>query len=154
MSFLKEYKIFNIAKKKYKNFCETPPQNGLLMSIYDREIIYLPWTRKNKNGEKNKKKEAENEVGYKLKMVFSRVFFNVYRREKLWKQTRSKNTTIEAKCSTLYFAPQNSVLCEAVNSLIKQSAEEILHTLLNENKNKFQEENHHFIFSVSYGEIP
>ncbi len=46
------------------------------MSIYDREIIYLPWTRKNKNGEKNKKKEAENEVGYKLKMVFSRVFFS------------------------------------------------------------------------------
>ena len=39
-------------------------------------------------------------------------------------------------------------------STIKQSAEEILHTLLNENKNKFQEENHYFIFSVSYGEIP
>ncbi len=37
------------------------------------------------------------------------------------------------KCSTLYFASQNSVLCEAVNPLIKQSAEEILHTLLNEN---------------------
>ena len=46
------------------------------------------------------------------------------------------------------------MLCEAVNPLIKQSAEEILHTLLNENKNKYQEENHHFIFSVSYGEIP
>ena len=27
------------------------------------------------------------------------------------------------KCSTLYFASQNSVLCEAVNPLIKQSAE-------------------------------
>ena len=62
--------------------------------------------------------------------------------------------TIQAKCSTLYFASQNSVLCEAVNPLIKQSAEKILHTLLNENKIKFQEENHHFIFSVSYGEIP
>ena len=36
-----------------------PPQNVLLMSIYDREIIYLSWTRKNKNGEKNKMKEAE-----------------------------------------------------------------------------------------------
>ena len=57
------------------------------------------------------------------------------------------------KCSPLYFALQNSVLCEAVNPLIKQSAEEILHTLLNKNKNKFREENNHFIFSVSYGEI-
>ena len=26
--------------------------------------------------------------------------------------------------------------------------------MLNDYKNKFQEENHHFIFSVSYGEIP
>ena len=32
------------------------------------------------------------------------------------------------KCSTLYFASQNSVLCEAVNPLIKQSAE-IIYTL-------------------------
>ena len=67
---------------------------------------------------------------------------------------KSKITTVEAKCSTLYFASQNSVLCEAVNPLIKQSAEEILHTLLNENKNKYQEGNYYFIFSVSYGEIP
>ena len=29
------------------------------MSIYDREIIYLSWTRKNKNGEEKKMKEAE-----------------------------------------------------------------------------------------------
>ena len=58
------------------------------------------------------------------------------------------------KCSTLYFALQNSVLCEAVNPLIIQSAEKILHTLLNDYKNKFQEENHHFIFSVPYEEIP
>ena len=33
-----------------------------------------------------------------------------------------------AKCSTLYFASQNSVLCEAVNPLIRQSAE-ITYTL-------------------------
>ena len=65
-----------------------------------------------------------------------------------------KNITIQAKCSILYFRNGSSVLCEAVNPLIKQSAEEILHTLLNENKNKLQEENHHFIFSVPYGEIP
>lgn len=38
------------------------------------------------------------------------------------------------KCSPLYFASQNSGLCEAVNPLIKQLAEEILHTLLNKNK--------------------
>ena len=36
--------------------------------------------------------------------------------------------TIQAKCSPLYFAPQNSGLCEAVNPLIKQSAE-ITYTL-------------------------
>lgn len=29
------------------------------MSIYDREIICLSWTRKNKNGEEKKMKEAE-----------------------------------------------------------------------------------------------
>ena len=68
-------------KKTYKNFCEIPrqtarnfpiivrggvktftkipPQNGLLMSIYDREIICLSWTRKNTNGEENKMKETE-----------------------------------------------------------------------------------------------
>lgn len=28
MSFLKEYKIFNIAKKKYKNFREIPQQTA------------------------------------------------------------------------------------------------------------------------------
>ena len=38
-------------------------------------------------------------------------------------------------------------------SIIKTVGRDYLHTLLNENKNKFQEENHHFIFSVSYGEI-
>ena len=68
----------------------------------------------------------------------------------------AKQTAIEqsvAKCSTLYFASQNSVLCEAVNPLIKQSAE-ITYTFCSTiTKNKFQEENHHFIFSVSYGEI-
>ena len=41
--------------------------------------------------------------------------------------------------------------CESTNKTIGR---DYLHTLLNENKNKFQEENHHFIFSVSYGEIP
>ena len=40
------------------------------MSIYDREISCLSWTHKNKNGEEKKMKEAENEVGYKLKMYF------------------------------------------------------------------------------------
>ena len=42
--------------------------------------------------------------------------------------------------------------CESTNKTVGR--EKFLHTLLNENKNKFQEENHHFIFSVSYGEIP
>jgi len=41
--------------------------------------------------------------------------------------------------------------CEPTNKTVGR---DYLHTLLNENKNKFQEENHHFIFSVSYGEIP
>ena len=63
--------------------------------------------------------------------------------------------TIQAKCSTLYFASQNSVLCEAVNPLIKQLAEIIFYTLCSMRiKNKIQEENQHFIFSVPYGEIP
>ena len=39
-------------------------------------------------------------------------------------------------------------------STIKTVVRNYLHTLLKANKNKFQEENHHFIFSVSYGEIP
>lgn len=39
--------------------------------------------------------------------------------------------------------------CESTNKTVGR---DYLHTLLNENK--FQEENHHFIFSVSYGEIP
>ena len=43
-------------------------------------------------------------------------------------QNNRRNTTIQAKCSTLYFASQNSVLCEAVNPLIRQSAE-ITYTL-------------------------
>ena len=68
-------------------------------------------------------------------------------------QNKRKNITILAKCSPLYFAIAKSGLCEAVKPLIKQLAERILHTLLNENNNKFQEENHHFIFSVSYGKI-
>ena len=83
--------------------------------------------------------------------------YNRYRppqAEKNFVAKQEKKTTVEAKCSTLYFALQNSVLCEAVKPLIKQLAERILHTLLNENKDKFQEENHHFIFSVPYGEIP
>ena len=42
--------------------------------------------------------------------------------------------------------------CESTDKNNRQR--KFLHTLLNENKNKFQEENHHFIFSVSYGEIP
>lgn len=32
---------------------------------------------------------------------------------------QKKDATVWAKCSTLYFALQNSVLCEAVNPLIK-----------------------------------
>ncbi len=75
---------------------------------------------------------------------------------KLWAR-RVKQTVLWTVCSQsgeqFIIATWHGV-CEAVNPLIKQSAEEILHTLLNENKNKFQEENHHFIFSVSYGEIP
>ena len=39
-------------------------------------------------------------------------------------------------------------------STIKTVGRDYLHTLLNENNNKFQEENYHFIFSVPYGEIP
>ena len=60
-----------------KNFCKTPPQNGLLMSIYDREIIYLSWTRKSKNEEQNKMKEAEKWSRIQVENVFSRVFFSV-----------------------------------------------------------------------------
>ena len=41
--------------------------------------------------------------------------------------------------------------CESTNKTVGR---DYLHTLLNENKNKFQEENHHFIFSVPYGKIP
>lgn len=41
--------------------------------------------------------------------------------------------------------------CESTNKTVGGN---YIHTLLNKNKNKFQEENHHFIFSVSYGEIP
>ena len=41
--------------------------------------------------------------------------------------------------------------CESTNKTVGRDH---LHTLLNENKNKFQEGNHHFIFSVPYGEIP
>ena len=41
--------------------------------------------------------------------------------------------------------------CESTNKTVGGN---YLHTLLNKNKNKFQEENHHFIFSVPYGEIP
>ena len=67
-----------------------PPQNGLQMSIYDREIIYLSWTRKNKNGEEKKMKEAEKWSWIQVEIVFLRAFFDVYRREKLWKQMRSK----------------------------------------------------------------
>ena len=52
-------------------------------------------------------------------------------------QNKRKNTTIQAKCSTLYFAPQNSVLCEAVNPLIKQSAE-IIYTLCSMSKINFR----------------
>ena len=83
--------------------------------------------------------------------------YNRYRppqAEKNFVAKQEKKTTVEAKCSPLYFAVAKSGLCEAVNPLIKQSAEEILHTLLNDNKNKFQEENHHFIFSMPYGKIP
>ena len=36
---------------------------------------------------------------------------------------RKQNFNFNLKYSTLYFASQNSVLCEAVNPLIKQSAE-------------------------------
>ena len=74
--------------------------------------------------------------------------------EKNFEENAKQNLEYWAKCSPLYFALQNSVLCEAVNPLIKQSAENILHTLLNENKNKYQEGNYYFIFSVPYGEIP
>ena len=60
------------------------------MSIYDREIIYLSWTRKNKNGEKNKKKEAENEVGYKLKIFFKNAFQYITERKTLEANTEGK----------------------------------------------------------------
>ena len=86
--------------------------------------------------------------------MFFQECFLVYNVEKTLEANAEQNLEYWAKCSPLYFAPQNSGLCEAVNPLIKQLAEEILHTLLNDYKNKFQEENHHFIFSVSYGEIP
>ena len=86
--------------------------------------------------------------------MFFQECFSVHDGEKTLEENAEQNLDYWAKCSTLYFALQNSVLCEAVNPLIKPSAEEILHTLLNDYKNKIQEENHHFIFSVSYGEIP
>ena len=41
--------------------------------------------------------------------------------------------------------------CESTNKTVGGN---YLHTLLNKNKNKFQEGNYYFIFSVPYGEIP
>ena len=53
-----------------------------------------------------------------------------------------------------YTSQAKSCALRGCKSTNKAVGRKILHTLLNENKNKFQEENHHFIFSVPYGEIP
>ena len=91
-----------------------PPQNVLLMSIYDREIIYLSWTRKNKNGEKNKMKEAEKWSRIQVEIIFKNAFQYITERKTL-EAKAEQNLEYWAKCSTLYFAPQNSVLCEAMS---------------------------------------
>ena len=111
---------FPIIVRGVKNFCKTPRQNVLLMSIYDREIIYLSWTRKNKNGEKNKMKEAEKWSRTQVENVFFKSVFQCMTDRKTLEANAEQNLEYWAKCSTLYFASQNSVLCEAVNPLIKQ----------------------------------
>ena len=92
-----------------KNFCKTPPQNVLLMSIYDREIIYLSWTRKNTNREENKMK---SDTSWKC---FFKSVFQCMTEKKTLEENAEQNLDYWAKCSTLYFASQNSVLCEAVD---------------------------------------
>ena len=86
--------------------------------------------------------------------MFSKNAFQYITERKTLRKMRSKNRRLMSKVYPTILRRRSCGLCEAVNSLIKQSAEKILHTLLNGNKNKFQEENHHFIFSVPYGEIP
>ena len=66
------------------------------MSIYDREIICLSWTRKNTNGEQNKMKEAENEVGYKLKMFFQE-YFSMQNVEKNFEENAEQNIMLMSK---------------------------------------------------------
>ena len=66
------------------------------MSIYDREIICLSWTRKSKNGEENKMKEAENEVGYKLKMFFQE-YFSMQNVEKNFEENAEQNIMLMSK---------------------------------------------------------
>ena len=53
-----------------------------------------------------------------------------------------------------YTSQAKSWALRGCESTIKTVGRKNLHTLLNEDKNKIQEENHHFIFSMSYGEIP
>lgn len=65
------------------------PAKRLKLSNISREIIYLFVDSQGQKRQKNKMKEAENEVGYKLKMIFQECF-SIHRREKLWKQMRSK----------------------------------------------------------------
>ena len=77
-------------KKTCKNFCEIPrqtarnfpiivrgkkllrntPAKRLKLSNISREIICLSWTCKNKNGEKNKMKEAEKWSWIQVENVF------------------------------------------------------------------------------------
>ena len=83
--------------------------------------------------------------------------YNQYRppqRKKTLEANAKQNRRLMSKVQPTILRRRSCGLCEAVNPLIKQSAE-IIYTLCSKRiKNKFQEENHHFIFSVPYGEIP
>ena len=68
---------------------------------------------------------------------------------------QSKKINLQTGVSVTHYTSQAKLWAlRGCESTIKTVDRDYLHTLLNEKKNKFQEENHHFIFSVSYGEIP
>lgn len=98
-------------------------------------------------------KEAENEVGYKLKMFFQKCF-SMHNVEK----------NFGSKCEAKQMAYEQSIAhytskaklwalrgCESTNKAVGRGNS--THFAQGE-KNKFQEEKYHFIFSVSYGKIP
>ena len=67
------------------------------MSIYDREIICLSWTRKNKNGEKNKMKEAEKRSRIQVENGFFQEWFSVHNVEKTLEANAEQNIKIMSK---------------------------------------------------------